>query len=254
MYFRYPAKSLPLFKTPQNLSLFFNYASTSPSAPHQLLPCPLPRYRRCYPRFGAYSVGAHHHHRHLHPLLSCVCVSQQTVGAPTYLLSLRPTTAGCVTAFFTACLTPATTGKRTTPGSIATCTSSTFRWTRKWQEHARHLRKKEHGEQEAEMDDDPETFYVHQRQSQLFSYQRHHLISREYAACVGGYYVFYSFALDDLPQHTHVPAWLSRKNDGEGHRYWGDVFVAKMSPPEYGPGRVAGLRTKILILAFCVYW
>lgn len=103
---------------------------------------------------------------------------------------------------------------------------------------ARHLQQKEHCEQEAEIHgqaNDTEGIHVRQRQRMLFADQCHHLIPKEHAACVGAYYVFYSFATEDLPQNPHVPAWLSRRKGEEGHRYWGDVFVVKLSPHEYGP-------------------
>jgi hypothetical protein len=45
------------------------------------------------------------------------------------------------------------------------------------------------------------------------------------------YYVFYSFALDDLPKNSSVPAWIS---GGNRYQYWGDVFLVKMAPHLYG--------------------
>jgi hypothetical protein len=43
------------------------------------------------------------------------------------------------------------------------------------------------------------------------------------------YIIFYSFALDGLPQNTAVP--LVFANAGA---MWGDVFVVKLAPEEWG--------------------
>ncbi|KAF7981654.1 hypothetical protein HWV62_32766 [Athelia sp. TMB] len=48
-------------------------------------------------------------------------------------------------------------------------------------------------------------------------------------ACNGSYMVLYSFALDDLPQNTHSPAFILRSIGNS----WGDVFVVKMMPNEW---------------------
>lgn len=45
---------------------------------------------------------------------------------------------------------------------------------------------------------------------------------------MGTYYVFYSFAIDDLPRNSSVPTWISDNN------FYGDVFLVKMAPHEYG--------------------
>ena len=49
---------------------------------------------------------------------------------------------------------------------------------------------------------------------------------------MGTYYVFYSFAVDDLPKNSSVPTWIS--DVGGGKHYYGDVFLVKMAPHEYG--------------------
>lgn len=48
---------------------------------------------------------------------------------------------------------------------------------------------------------------------------------------MGTYYVFYSFATDDLPKNSSVPTWISDPLHGY---YSGDVFLVKMAPHEYG--------------------
>lgn len=57
---------------------------------------------------------------------------------------------------------------------------------------------------------------------------------------MGTYYVFYSFAVDDLPENSSVPAWISDVGDtgdncdGIPRNYRGDVFLVKMAPHEHG--------------------
>lgn len=61
--------------------------------------------------------------------------------------------------------------------------------------------------------------------------QRLELEQQRYSSCNGVYYAFFSFAMDDLPEHSSVPAWIS----GDQRRvYWGDVFLVKMAPHEWG--------------------
>ena len=48
---------------------------------------------------------------------------------------------------------------------------------------------------------------------------------------MGTYYVFYSFAADDLPKNLSVPTLISDNFHGN---YYGDVFLVKMAPHEYG--------------------
>ena len=51
---------------------------------------------------------------------------------------------------------------------------------------------------------------------------------------MGTYYVFYSFALDDLPKNSSVPTWISGDISDDFHRcYYGDVFLVKVAPHEY---------------------
>jgi len=51
---------------------------------------------------------------------------------------------------------------------------------------------------------------------------------------MGAYYVFHSFAFDDLPKNSSVPTWISDIGDGMHRQYCGDVFLVKMAPHEYG--------------------
>ena len=55
---------------------------------------------------------------------------------------------------------------------------------------------------------------------------------------MGTYYVFRSFAIDDLPKNSSVPTWISGDigdiGDGFHRSYYGDVFLVKMAPHEYG--------------------
>ena len=52
---------------------------------------------------------------------------------------------------------------------------------------------------------------------------------------MGTYYVFYSFATDDLPKNSSVPTWISGDISDDFHRYhYGDVFLVKMAPHETG--------------------
>lgn len=47
--------------------------------------------------------------------------------------------------------------------------------------------------------------------------------------CAGAYYVFYSFALDDLAQNMGAPGWMVEASDGP---FFGDVFLIKLAPQE----------------------
>lgn len=72
---------------------------------------------------------------------------------------------------------------------------------------------------------------LHLRQRYLHN-QQYHLLPPQHSSCVGTYYVFFSFARDDLPKNSFVPAWTS--SDDIHLRYSGDVFLVKMAPHEYG--------------------
>lgn len=78
------------------------------------------------------------------------------------------------------------------------------------------------------------------RQEQLHLRQRYLrddercLLQESYSSLVGVYYIFYSFAVDDLPQNMSVPTWVSRKGDHGNHAYFGDVFVVKLAACENG--------------------
>lgn len=61
--------------------------------------------------------------------------------------------------------------------------------------------------------------------------QRIELQQQRHSSCDGLYYAFFSIAMDDLPENSFVPSWV-----GHGRRsvYWGDVFLVKMAPHEWG--------------------
>ena len=69
--------------------------------------------------------------------------------------------------------------------------------------------------------------------------QKYHVLQQQHLSCVGAYYVFYSFDLDDLPKNMFVPAWVNDMGDGVHYPYYGDVFLVKMAPHEYGENRWA---------------
>jgi hypothetical protein len=48
-------------------------------------------------------------------------------------------------------------------------------------------------------------------------------------SCNGVYYVFFSFAMDDLPENLSVPKFP----DEEHQKWWGDVFIVKVLDPDY---------------------
>ncbi len=58
---------------------------------------------------------------------------------------------------------------------------------------------------------------------------RHELKNQRRPSCNGIYYVFYSFAMDDLPENKHIPSWIGGE---ERHVWYGDVFIVKMAPSE----------------------
>ncbi|KAM0257757.1 hypothetical protein ACHAQJ_004208 [Trichoderma viride] len=71
---------------------------------------------------------------------------------------------------------------------------------------------------------------LHLRQRYLL-HQQYRVIQQQHDSCTGAYYVFRSFAVDHLPNNPFVPPTIS----GSNHcRYFGDVFVVKISPQEYG--------------------
>jgi hypothetical protein len=69
----------------------------------------------------------------------------------------------------------------------------------------------------------------HVRQ-QLFLPQERHLLQQHHLSCIGTYYVYASYDVDDLPNNSFVPAWIS----GGNHGYNGDVFLVKIAPHEFG--------------------
>lgn len=50
---------------------------------------------------------------------------------------------------------------------------------------------------------------------------------------MGGYYVFYSYASDDLPKNPAVPPWISDIGEGCHLPFYGDVFLVKVALDEY---------------------
>jgi hypothetical protein len=61
--------------------------------------------------------------------------------------------------------------------------------------------------------------------------QRFELQQQYHSSCNGVCYAYISFSIDDLPENSSVPAWI---DGGRCRRYWGDVFLVKMAPHEYG--------------------
>ena len=73
---------------------------------------------------------------------------------------------------------------------------------------------------------------LHLRQRYLVD-QQYCILQQQYSSCAGGYYVIYSYALDDLPLNPAVPAWISNTGNGGNLPYYGDVFLVKVAPEEY---------------------
>ncbi|QYT01234.1 hypothetical protein H0G86_008280 [Trichoderma simmonsii] len=75
-----------------------------------------------------------------------------------------------------------------------------------------------------------------------------------YRYCLGTYYVFYSFAVDDLPINKFVPRWIEEEIDAHSSLcYFGDVFIVKISPGEVGQdGRAAYEDVDPMFLDFLV--
>lgn len=61
--------------------------------------------------------------------------------------------------------------------------------------------------------------------------QRIELVQQRDETCNGIYYAFSSFAMNDLAEHSNIPAWFS---GNQRNLYWGDVFLVKVAPHEYG--------------------
>ncbi|KAL7937619.1 hypothetical protein V8C35DRAFT_184504 [Trichoderma chlorosporum] len=66
--------------------------------------------------------------------------------------------------------------------------------------------------------------------------QRYMVLKQQHHACVGAYYVMYSFASTIAGYHLeinkHVPRWISDDNDTIPHNYFGDVFLVKVRSHE----------------------
>jgi hypothetical protein len=75
------------------------------------------------------------------------------------------------------------------------------------------------------------TVPIHVRQRHLHE-QQYYLLQQCYASCKGTYYVFYSFAVDYLPQNLFAPAWIREFGNGHYHNYYGDAFLVKLAPNE----------------------
>jgi hypothetical protein len=86
----------------------------------------------------------------------------------------------------------------------------------------------------------PQRFNRQQRfhlQQRYLLKQQYFVLPQHYSSCAGAYYMFFSFAGDDLPKNSSLPAWIRNIGDIEDgiHRqYPGDVFLVKMAPHEYG--------------------
>ena len=63
----------------------------------------------------------------------------------------------------------------------------------------------------------------------LYLPQEHCLLQQHQLSCIGTYYVYSSYDVDDLPNNSYVPAWIS----GGNHGYNGDVFLVKIAPHEF---------------------
>jgi hypothetical protein len=74
---------------------------------------------------------------------------------------------------------------------------------------------------------------LHLRQ-RYFLDQQHHILQPHQSSCAGTYYVFYSFDVDTLSENKFVPDWLKDTDNGDHLTYYGDVFLVKMAPQEYG--------------------
>jgi len=73
--------------------------------------------------------------------------------------------------------------------------------------------------------------HLHLRQRHLL-YQRYFVLRLEQQSCAGTYYLFYSLAVDDLPQNSNAPRWF-RDASFEG-TFHGDLFLVKLAPEEKG--------------------
>lgn len=73
----------------------------------------------------------------------------------------------------------------------------------------------------------------HLRQRYLCD-QHGYVLQPPYSHLRGAYYLFYSFALDDLPENPYAPPWICDEGPDVFLKYWGDVFIVKMAPRENG--------------------
>jgi hypothetical protein len=64
--------------------------------------------------------------------------------------------------------------------------------------------------------------------------QRFYSLPKPFHPCAGTYYVMYSFCMDELPLNSYVPAWIRQISPRCCLPYYGDAFVVKMAPHEYG--------------------
>ncbi|KAK0649865.1 hypothetical protein B0T16DRAFT_410804 [Cercophora newfieldiana] len=60
--------------------------------------------------------------------------------------------------------------------------------------------------------------------------QRSFVLLPEHQHCAGAYYVFYSFAANDLPENESTPKWIVAGS--MGRTFFGDAFLVKMAEVE----------------------
>jgi len=64
---------------------------------------------------------------------------------------------------------------------------------------------------------------------QYLDVKRLEIENQPFPNCHGVYMVLFSYAMDDLPEHNNFPASLT-----DSGACWGDVFVVKLQPHEFG--------------------
>ena len=72
---------------------------------------------------------------------------------------------------------------------------------------------------------------LHLRQRYLHR-QHTYILQQQHYSCVGAYWLFYSFAADDLPKNSYLPTWIldyGDYNNAFPYEYSGDVFIVKMA-------------------------
>ncbi|KAI9689716.1 MAG: hypothetical protein M1822_009597 [Bathelium mastoideum] len=56
------------------------------------------------------------------------------------------------------------------------------------------------------------------------------IVLEHHSSCSGIYYIFWSLDQDNLPVNPFVPTWINE----DRYQWYGDVFLVKMAPYEYG--------------------